>query len=353
MNTLLRSCVLGSVIVGASLESDAPGDPPRPLIEYRNAATYQIKHRITFTNHDVTTMTSLELNLPVPTDWAEQSIVLFKNIGHQPFQLKDERTPNRIIRSFDTRSLPGPGERTVLENDFQLVSREIRTDKKTLATMYYPRYDTRTRDYRLYTRSEKLLEADDPAIVEIASRLKFEANGPYHFAKAAYDFTIEHIAYATPSPAWGACAVLKEGKGDCGQYAALFVAICRAGGVPARPVAGCWATGVNQWHCWAEFLLPSVGWIPVDPTVGQRGPRERAYYFGNLDNNRLALVKGYNMSFRTERGSRTHGFLQPGTYFWYYGPGSPGSRVTCEIELRGVKLDESQSRGQRADIPKR
>ena len=337
MNALLRLCVACSVIAGTSLGSDGPGGPPRPVIEYRNPATYQITHRITFTNHDVTTLNSLELNLPVPTDWAEQSITGFKTVGHKPFQLKDRRTPGRLVRSFDPGSLPGPGQSTYLENKYQLVSLEIRTDKKTLASMDYPPYDTRTSDYSLYTRSEKLLEADDPAIIEIASRIESETNGPYHFAKAAYDFTIEHITYTTPSPAWGACAVLKNGKGDCGQYAALFVAICRAGGIPARPIAGAWAAGVNQWHCWAEFLLSGVGWIPVDPTHGRQVPKKRKYYFGNLDNNRLALVKGYNMTLRTKRGTKEHGFLQPGTYHWYLGPGSPGRHVTCEIELRGVR----------------
>ena len=70
VNALLKLCVAGSVIAGTSLASGGAGGPPRPLIEYRNPATYQINHRITFTNHDVTTMNSLELNLPVPTDWA-------------------------------------------------------------------------------------------------------------------------------------------------------------------------------------------------------------------------------------------------------------------------------------------
>ena len=343
MKTLLRLCVACIVIAPATLGADGKGSKPRPLIEYRNPARYRINHRITFTNHDVTTMNSLELNLPVPTNWAEQIIRGLKTSGHKPFQLKDRDTANRLVRSFDPRSLPGPGESIFLENKYQLVCREIRTDKEKLATMDFPPYDTRTSDYRLYTRSEKLLEADDPEIVKIAARIKSETNGPYHFAKSAYDFTIEHIAYTSPSPAWGACAVLKEGKGDCGQYAALFVAICRAGGIPARPIAGSWARGVNPWHCWAEFLLSGVGWIPVDPTIGRQSTKKREYYFGNLDNNRLALVKGYNMTFKTKRGNKEHGFLQPGTYFWYLGPGSPGRKVTFEYELRDVKRDAPES----------
>ena len=84
---------------------------------------------------------------------------------------------------------------------------------------------------------------DDPAIVKIAARIKSETNGPYHFAKSAYDFTIDHITYPTPSPAWGSCTVLKQGNGDCGRYAAVVVAICRAGRLPARPRRGTWSAG--------------------------------------------------------------------------------------------------------------
>jgi transglutaminase-like putative cysteine protease len=120
----------------------------------------------------------------------------------------------------------------------------------------------------------------------------------------------------------------------------LFVALCRAGGVPARPVAGCWALGENQWHCWAEFLLPGVGWIPVDPTVGDRGPAERRFSFGNLDNNRVALAKTFNLSADTTDGSRDLGFVQVGTWWWYPAPDSTGSEMTVEHHFVGKKTGE-------------
>jgi transglutaminase-like putative cysteine protease len=45
---------------------------------------------------------------------------------------------------------------------------------------------------------------------------------------------------------------------------------------------------------WAEFYLPEYGWLPVDPTIADINGAGRAY-FGNLDNKRLILHKGFSI----------------------------------------------------------
>ena len=51
----------------------------------------------------------------------------------------------------------------------------------------------------------------------------------------------------------------------------MFVALCRAAGVPAREIFGIRmgkkpVVDITKWeHCWAEFYLPGYGWVPVDP----------------------------------------------------------------------------------------
>jgi transglutaminase-like putative cysteine protease len=82
----------------------------------------------------------------------------------------------------------------------------------------------------------------------------------------------------------GAKLAFENEYGECGDYSALFVALCRAAGIPARPVVGRWATSeAIDWHVWAEFHLPGYGWVPVDPTVADTtGQLEDN--FGHLDN---------------------------------------------------------------------
>lgn len=332
---------LSASLVGLS-PTESRGRPP--VIRYVNPVLYRIEHIAKFDNGDISKIKSLELNLPIPGDWPEQRIgdVMVEGAGH--FKLRNSEGPGRIARSFyhhlGNHRPPAPGKSRTLSVRYTLSCKEIQADKKRLASMTFPAYAKHKKTYRYYTRSEKLIEADDPQIVAVANRISRQTKGPYHFAKAAYEFVIDHVEYTSPTPAWGATACLKNGKGDCGQYAALFVAICRAGGIPARPVAGCWATGTNQWHCWAEFQLPGVGWLPADPTHGEHSDAKREYYFCNIDNNRLAFVKAYNMSFRDVPGGKTSsGFLQVGTFYWYTLPGSQGSNRRATFSMHGQKQE--------------
>lgn len=126
----------------------------------------------------------------------------------------------------------------------------------------------------------------------------------------------------------GAKYLLDNGVGECGDYSALFIALCRASGIPARPVVGYWAiSGSNQTHVWAEFYLEGVGWIPVDVTIGQMEKENRDYYFGNMDNQRVILSKGYNSPLMpTTPDSYVAPILQC-PFWWYWGSGD-GSKFT-------------------------
>ena len=90
--------------------------------------------------------------------------------------------------------------------------------------------------------------------------------------------------------------------------------MCRAAGIPARPVVGFWADpDYGSAHAWAEFYVQDIGWIPVDPTIGQQSEERREYYFGNMDNKRLIMSKGYNAQF----DAGTADLFQIGAYWWY------------------------------------
>jgi transglutaminase-like putative cysteine protease len=53
-------------------------------------------------------------------------------------------------------------------------------------------------------------------------------------------------------------------------------------------------------HYWAEFWLDGFGWIPIDPNLGAGAAPEdfnlredhARYYFGSLDNQRVAFSRG-------------------------------------------------------------
>ncbi len=68
----------------------------------------------------------------------------------------------------------------------------------------------------------------------------------------------------------GALWALNSSIGDCSEYSYLFVALCRAVGIPARVDAGFafYSNGqvVQNGHMWAEYYLENYSWVPVDAT---------------------------------------------------------------------------------------
>jgi transglutaminase-like putative cysteine protease len=121
--------------------------------------------------------------------------------------------------------------------------------------------------------------------------------------------------------------ILAERKGDCGVQALLFIALCRASGVPARWQSG-WVTRPGAWnmHDWAEFHAPGLGWIPADPSVGTRksdDPRVRDFFFGNLDAYRMIANLDYSQPF------------DPPKRYW---PSDPVDNQRGEVEWDGGNL---------------
>ncbi len=117
---------------------------------------------------------------------------------------------------------------------------------------------------------------------------------PYAAAQALYLATIKKLAYVTTPYAPDALQALHRGTGDCGSFSSLFVAACRNAGIPARPACG-FTAGTNQWHVWAEFWLPNIGWIPVDATYadGLRPQGDQPLYFGVIPDLNSRLVTSY------------------------------------------------------------
>jgi transglutaminase-like putative cysteine protease len=84
--------------------------------------------------------------------------------------------------------------------------------------------------------------------------------------------------------------VLARGSGSCSEYSFVYIAMCRAAGLPARYVGSVVMRGDKTsmddvFHRWVEVYFPGYGWIPVDPSGGDEElPRDQANSFGALVN---------------------------------------------------------------------
>jgi transglutaminase-like putative cysteine protease len=97
-----------------------------------------------------------------------------------------------------------------------------------------------------------------------------------------------------------AAHALAIGRGVCQDHAHLFIACCRAAGVPARYVSGYVDPGHDEpaaSHAWADAWIEGEGWVSVDIT--HRVPAQERHC-------RLAIGRDY-LSAAPVRGVRTGG----------------------------------------------
>ena len=128
-----------------------------------------------------------------------------------------------------------------------------------------------------YLSPEPHIESNNPKIVELAS--KISNKDPISFAKKAAKVVNRKIKYKIQPDEYGAAYAIEKGEGDCTEFAALFVALCRAAGIPARTNAGFALAQKWERHATAEFLVAGR-WIPIDVT-GQSG---KDIFLGSLPN---------------------------------------------------------------------
>ncbi len=124
----------------------------------------------------------------------------------------------------------------------------------------------------------------DPRVRALAERLRRKAAGvPRDVARAALGYFREEPFYYTLFPQRlgndpVAEFLFETRSGYCEHYAAAFVTLMRAAGIPSRVVIGYQGGEYNlagrylivrqsDAHAWAEIWTPDSGWERVDPTA--------------------------------------------------------------------------------------
>ena len=123
-------------------------------------------------------------------------------------------------------------------------------------------------DLRGYLRATALIQSDDRKIIDRTDKILAGEKDAVQAAKKinswVYNSVVKKPVVSIPS----AIEVLSHLEGDCNEHTALFTALARAAGIPARPVAGIvYMDNGFYYHAWPEIWLGT--WIAVDPTLNQ------------------------------------------------------------------------------------
>lgn len=164
-------------------------------------------------------------------------------------------------------------------NDLPPFASKIITIKATLRLCNEPQ-SLGESDITQYLEGESFIESNHPKIVKLAKKL--EQTGQVSSVKAILNWITSNIREAGYlKNTRGALYALEHKKGDCTEFAALFIALCRANRIPARLMGG-YITSSNailhprEYHNWAEFYL-NGRWQIADPQRGVFMPDQEKY----------------------------------------------------------------------------
>lgn len=260
---------------GTSASRLPPVKAPEPPTEWR---TYEI----TTTVNLKTSKGLSRLWLPLPLN---QDTLFQRTLGHTWNTNADSasmrRLPDGTLEVFLAEWLNVKDPQLQLTTTVTTADRHFDVTKRTVAP---EREDILRRNLQ----ASQLIPNDSLAH-QLGERIVGRIKDPVAQAKAIYDWVIDNVIYDPGLPGCGSGDVRRQLiSGQYGGRSAdingLFVAICRAIGIPARCVYGL-RTGNSRLfrslgitgddatrgqHVRAEFYIPGYGWIPVDPSDVRR-----------------------------------------------------------------------------------
>ncbi|MGO9310660.1 MAG: transglutaminase domain-containing protein [Spirochaetia bacterium] len=260
---------------------------------YSSARKYSVQYAMNVTVAAAAAENTLYLWMPRILPTPEQRTI--ESVAQDPAPLLD--TTAASLYSFTNLQKGGKYR----------VSMSWMFDRYAVATQVnpgdVPPYATSTELYTSFTAPDPLVPSAASDVARAATLAVGGEKNPWLKARRIYDWLLAQVSYS-PTAA-DTVAALRTKKGNAFAYSSLYCALLRAAGIPARMVAGYLVGDAGQptrRHFWDEFYVETLGWVPVDPTLGDQkmllpnAPAAdfdaHAYYFGNLDNQHIAFTKG-------------------------------------------------------------
>ena len=197
-------------------------------------------------------------------DLLEASAVVPRNSTRE--RIDDARDVRRIRLRVDGASLSSP--------DLQGVGQTVDGDVLEIHDPRTLRATAGEADLAQYLKPEPLIESDDPLIVAEAKAAVGDAADPRAKAERLTRRVNAMLDKKPTVSLPSAREVLRTKIGDCNEHTALFVAMARSLGLPARIAVGLvYTRGAFFYHAWPEVYLDEGRgrglWLPVDPTLNE------------------------------------------------------------------------------------
>ena len=161
-------------------------------------------------------------------------------------------------------------------------------------------------------------------------------------AHKIYEYVVSTMRYDKTGEGWGhgdAMWACTSKRGNCTDFHSLFIGMMRASGIPARfeigfPLPADKTAGdIPGYHCWAEFYVEGIGWIPVDASEAWKHPEKHEYFFGAHDVNRIQFTTGRDLRLdAAQKGDPLNYFIYP----YVEVDGKPFSHVSKKFAFKDL-----------------
>jgi transglutaminase-like putative cysteine protease len=162
-------------------------------------------------------------------------------------------------------------------------------------------------------------------------------------AKDIYEYVFRTMKYDKSGTGWGHGDTLwacDAKHGNCTDFHSVFISMARAEKIPARFQIGFplpadkHSAEIPGYHCWAEFYLDSVGWVPVDISEAWKHQEKHDYFFGAHDVNRVQFTQGRDLKLApAQEGPPLNYFVYP--YVEIGGKEHPNVAIAFSFEDAG------------------
>ncbi|HEX6735611.1 MAG TPA: transglutaminase-like domain-containing protein [Azonexus sp.] len=260
---------------GTSASRLPPVKAPEPPSEWH---TYEVVTSINLKAKDG----PCKLWLPLPLN---QDTLFQRTLGHSwegnPTRASMSRQPDGDLEVFQCEWTDGNAGKLQLKTLVTTADRHFDVARRTIAP---EREDILRRNLQASRQIP-----NDGLAFQLGERIVGRIKDPVAQAKTIYEWVVERTIYDPSLPGCGSGNVRQQLiSGQYGGRSAdingLFVAICRAIGIPARCVFGLRVGSSRLFrslglantdatrgqHVRAEFYVPGYGWIPVDPSDVRR-----------------------------------------------------------------------------------
>lgn len=259
----------------------------------------------------------VDLWIPVPHDNQFQKIANMQIDSPYPYKIQTARYGNKIMHV----SLNNPKQSAFTVTMRFNTTRKEHVQERLQQTGYSKAKEERDPDMARWLQPDRLVPIDGnikqwaQEVVDAAG-----AKTDLEKARAIYNHIVATVKYDKTGQGWGrgdiyyACDAR---RGNCTDFHAIFIGYSRALGIPARFAIGFplpadrGAGQISGYHCWAEFYVKGIGWVPIDASEAAKDTAKREYFFGAHDENRVEFTIGRDLILNPKQSG------EPLNYFIY------------------------------------